>query len=118
MRNALGPRPSSRAELVAWYRAALSAQARSGLSVADYAEEIGVTAATLYLWRRRLTVAGEDAAPDRQAQLVEVTVADEGEAGSGATLVVRMKCRRRSIEVSPGFRDDDLRRLVAVLESC
>jgi transcriptional regulator with XRE-family HTH domain len=46
-------RPQSRDELTAWYTAALEDQARSGQSMADYAEDLGVAPATLYQWKRR-----------------------------------------------------------------
>ena len=110
----VGPRPTSRDRLAAWYADALEAQASSGLSVSDFAKQIGVTGWTLYDWRRRL---GSGRAGDR-AKLVKVTVArSAGAQGSGA-LVVRVGDGRRSIEVPRGFDGDDLRRLVAVLESC
>ena len=51
-------RPTSRRDLASWYARALEAQRASGLSVADYAMRIGVSAPTLYLWRRRLGGAG------------------------------------------------------------
>ncbi len=112
-RNDLGARPTSRQELAAWYGAVLEAQARSGLSVAEYAGRVGVTSATLYQWRRRL---GEDHGDRGGAKLVEVAVA--GAECSGEAMVVRVSDGRRSIEVPRGFDDDDLRRLIAVLESC
>jgi hypothetical protein len=110
----LGERPTSRKDLAAWYSAALDAQARSGLSVSDYAEQIGVTGWTLYDWRRRL---GGGGVRDR-GKLVEVTVARSMGAEGGGGMVVRVGDGRRSIEVPRGFDGDDLRRLVAVLESC
>lgn len=112
--NTLGERPTSRSDLAAWYSAALDAQARSGLSVSDYAKRIGVTGWTLYDWRRRLSGDGVR----EPAQLVEVTVARGPSASNGGGLVVRVGDGRRSIELPRGFDGDDLRRLVAVLESC
>ncbi len=53
----LSARPRNRDDLAAWYAAALEDQVASGLSVAEYAGLIGVTATTLYEWRRRLAVA-------------------------------------------------------------
>ena len=106
-------RPTSRKERAAWYGAVLEAQARSGLSVCDYAERIGVTATTLYWWRRRLGQGGGARDP---VSLVEVAVA--GPEGSGEAMVVRLSDGRHSIEVPRGFDDDALRRLIGVLESC
>lgn len=113
-----GGRPKSRGELARWYAEALEHQATSGLTLAEYAEEIGVAPATLYEWRRRLSA--EDAAEGQRAApfgLVEVTVEDEGATGSSAAFLVRLG-GERGIEVPPGFAEADLRRLVRVLESC
>jgi len=114
-------RPENREDLSSWYAAALAEQASSGLSVAEYADVVGVTATTLYQWRRRLAAGGGDkcrrSAPS-PVGLVEVTVcrgavaADEAE-----TFVVRLGCDR-SIEVPSRFDAAELGRLVAVLESC
>jgi Transposase len=115
-RNRLGERPSNRIELAAWYATALESQAHSGLSVARYAEEIGVTPATLYQWRRRLW-RSSDSDPNR-AKLVEVSLAASRTNSVAEAVVVHVGGGRRSIEVPRGFDDGDLRRLLAVLESC
>lgn len=112
----LGARPTSRDELAAWYSAALEAQAASGVSVTDYAEQIGVTAATLYQWRRRLSSSSGDS--QRRANLVEVTIGRPSPANIAPGMIVRLGDGRRSIEVPRSFDGDDLRRLVTVLESC
>lgn len=98
--------------MAAWYAAALEAQAGSGLSVADYAERLGVAAPTLYQWRRRL------AASTDGTNLVEVTIARPATVNGAGGMIVRVGDGRRSIEVPPGFDSADLRRLVGVLESC
>jgi transposase-like protein len=113
-----GRRPASREELAGWYSSVLEAQSRSGLSVADYAARVGVSAVTLYQWRRRLSTSSyDDHAPDR-ARLVEVTLARGRQADSAGVLVVRVRDGSRAIEVPRGFDSDDVRRLVTVLESC
>jgi len=116
-RNEGGERPARRDELARWYAEALADQVSSGLSVSEYANEIGVTASTLYQWRRRLT---EGSGGERQTRkpfgLVEVTIQEDSTA-PGGTLVVRVGGDRR-IEVPRGFDDADLRRLLTVLESC
>ena len=114
-------RPQSHEDLPGWYAAALAAQASSGLSVAEYADGIGVTATTLYQWRRRLAAGGGDKGHrSRRSRvgLVEVTV-ERGAvtANDAKTFVVRLG-RDRGIEVPRGFADADLRRLVTLLESC
>ena len=57
------------------------------------------------------------ASGEQETKLVEVAVAQPAPHAVGG-MVVRLCAGRRSIEVSPGFDDEDLRRLVAVLESC
>ena len=115
-RDRIGARPRDRQGLSEWYAAALEDQATSGLSVADYAFEIGVTAATLYQWRRRLSEEGTGPAR-RGSGLVEVMV-KPGALASSWTYVVRIGCGGRSIEVPRGFDGDELQRLVTLLESC
>ena len=112
----LGERPTSREELAAWYSAVLDAQAGSGLSVADYADRVGVSAWTLYQWRRRLSSPGNGGGDSSQASLVEVMISSPSVA-RGAGLIVRVSDGRRSIEVPRGFDSDDLRRVVIALEA-
>ena len=115
----LTERPQSREDLAQWYAAALAEQESSGVSVAEFAEVLGVTATTLYQWRRRLA-----AGSHRQRQagpapigLVEVTVDRDVTAGDADPFVVRLGSDR-GIEVPRSFDESDLRRLIAVLESC
>lgn len=117
-RDKTGGRPGRRDERARWYAEVLADQASSGLSVAEYANEIGVTASTLYHWRRRLTGQGEgdDRAP-RPFGLVEVGIQVERALATAESLVVRLEGGRR-IEVPGGFDGAELRRLVTVLESC
>jgi len=113
----IGARPTSRRELAEWYSAALADQASSGMSVAKYADHLGVSIPTLYLWRRRLGT-GVRAVATRSPKLVEVTLARSAAAPATKGFVVRLFAGRRSIEVPCGFDRDDLRRLVEALESC
>jgi len=115
----LTERPQNREDLAKWYAAALAEQESSGVSVAEFADVLGVTATTLYQWRRRLA-----AGSHRQSQarsdpmgLVEVTVDHDVTANDAAPFVVRLG-PDRGIEVPRSFDESDLRRLVAVLESC
>ena len=115
----LTERPRNRGELAQWYAAALAQQEDSGVSVAVFAEELGVTAATLYQWRRRLA-AGDSRLPVARSGpvgLIEVTV-DRGVSSSSADPFVVRLGPHRGIEVPRSFDASDLRRLVAVLESC
>ena len=112
----VGPRPAGRDALAAWYAEALDVQRASGLSVAEFAPRIGVSAPTFYAWRRRLAAAAPRELP---AQLVELTVA-RGSSPAAATgpMVVQLCAGRRSIEVPAGFDGAELQRLVAAIESC
>lgn len=114
----LTARPRSRDELADWYTAALEDQASSGLSMADYADELGVTSATLYQWKRRLSA---DDAADFETPgslgLVEVAIEDSTRSGSVDPIVVRLK-HGRCVELPSRFDDDDLIRLLEILESC
>jgi len=111
MRNrSIGERPAGRRDLAGWYGAALKAQRASGLSVAEYATEIGVTATTLYQWRRRLEPAGRGG--QGVTRLIEVTEARQGTEADDGDLVVHVAGGRRSVVVPHGFDGDELRRLI------
>lgn len=115
----LTERPRNRGELAEWYAAALAQQEDSGVSVADFAAGLGVTAATLYQWRRRLAAGGNHPPVARPAPagLVEVTVGRDVCTSSSDPFVVRLG-PHRDIEVPRSFDASDLRRLVVALESC
>ena len=120
----LGERPTGRAGLSQWYSAALAAQKRSGLTLEEYARQLGVTATTLYQWRRRLSGGGGGRSGSKATEpgprLVELVVnrADAKTAGDLAMCAIVRLGGSRSIEVPRGFDSDDLRRLVTLLESC
>lgn len=101
--------------MAAWYRALLERQAKSGLSVADFAASAGVSAWTLYEWRRRLAGSGDghDATP----RLVEVSVVPSAPTSMGTGIEVHLRSGH-SLDVRSGFDDHELRRLIGVLESC
>lgn len=116
-------RPSERSELAAWYQAVLSEQQRCGVSVDEAATAVGVTTTTLYAWRRRLS-----ATPGRvdvtTPGLVQVRVQRSGErttlahgTSSRAGVVLHLGAGR-SVELTPMFDVDCLRRLIGVLEAC
>jgi transposase-like protein len=113
-------RPADRADLAAWYEAILNAQESSGMSVAEAADEVGITATTLYQWRRRLSAM---AAPDVDLQpaskLVRVHVRRREEQPREARRSVVLRLGgERSIEVPDGFDADELARLIPVVVAC
>lgn len=107
-------------ELVAYYRGLLLEQSKSGRSVSEFARVVGVSAPTLYLWRRRLRREGRSGSePKPNGGLVEVHVSpDRGsDPSKRAGLALHLKSGHR-IEVNQDFDASELRRLLAVLERC
>ena len=102
-------------ELAAHYEGLLEEQESSGLSVAAFAEEVGVSPATLYSWRRRLR--GEESA----SRLVQVDVVDDEREEPTETvrggLALRVNDRFR-IELPADFDGGALARLLEVLDEC
>lgn len=98
--------------LAAYYGELLAEQEGSGLSVTEFAEEAGVSAATLYAWRRRLRGrAGK-------AKLLEVDVIEGGSEASGSQFVTLEVDERFRIELPGDFDEDALMRLLGVLDRC
>lgn len=95
-----------------YYEELLDEQAESGLSVAEFAEEAGVSAATLYAWRRRLRGQG------RTPKVLEVDVVDEESAASRSQAVTLHVDDRFRIELSGDFDEGALVRLLRVLDRC
>lgn len=97
-------------ELAAYYAGLLEEQAVSGQSVTDFAEEAGVSAGTLYSWRRRLRSQSEGARL-LEVDLVEVPVETREER-------LALQVGRFRIEVPSDFDEGALARLVRSLERC
>jgi hypothetical protein len=96
--------------LAAHYAELLAAQAESGLSVAAFAAQAQVSAATLYSWRRRLR--GER----HRARLLEVSVVEGGQDADRESMTVQLG--RFRIGVPTDFDERTLSRLVGALERC
>ncbi len=109
-------KPKKREELPGWYAAMLADQSSSGLSIIAYAKKRGMSAPTLYLWRRRLKAQEGIQMDAIHPGLVEV-VLKGNRGGLTQPFVVRLR-GDRSLEVPLGFDDDELLRLVQALESC
>lgn len=116
-RIAIPERPTSRDELAAWYSSVLEQQAESGLTVTDYAARMGVSAWTLYVWRRRLRAVRSSKHSTVRPKLIEVAVGRPTAPGTEG-LLVRVGDGRRSVVVPCGFDAGELRRVLEVLESC
>ncbi len=108
-----------RAELARHYGQLLREQEASGLSMTAFAERVGVSACTLYLWRRRLEQQeGEAPRSSAAGQLVEVVVqGDRPPAAPGSGFVLRLESGVR-VEVGADFDPAVLRRLLQALGAC
>lgn len=114
----LDGRPERREDLAGWYADLLADQEASGLSVADYAADFGLTATTLYQWKRRLSAQSADASrSQRSTGLIQVSLDRAPLADESPGFVVRLADDRR-VEVPVDFDGDALHRLLAVLETC
>jgi len=113
-------RPRGRKERAAWYGMALEGQAGSGLSMAAYATRSGVTAATLYRWKKRLGGPAGSRVEARAAQsngLIEVAIKNCPSSGTPENFLVRLS-PGRSIEVPQDFNTAALEQLLGILEAC
>lgn len=91
------------------WRRILDGQRASGLGVAGFCRRHGISAASLYAWRRRLGQAA--GAP----VFVEAKVVDPSPAEAAAAIEVCLKGGRR-LRVGGGFDADVLLELVRALE--
>lgn len=112
----LGPRPSDRKQLAAWYGALLDEQERRGQSVAEFALDMGMSFVTIYSWKRRLRP--RVASPQEpQPSLVQVRVANIPTRPEPAPMILRLGSER-SVEICEGFDALELTRLVKAIEAC
>lgn len=108
---------SGRTEREEHYAILLDEQEESGLSVTAFAEEAGLSAATLYSWRRRL---GRATPREGGVALLEVRVDDEEDdevQETSGRMVVAMADGTR-IELEADFDESALARLLSVLDRC
>ena len=112
-------RPPRREDLAGWYADVLADQEASGLSVAEYAADLGLTATTLYQWKRRLSVSAQRSGASRSQAtgLIQVSLRRESFPDEGPAFVVRLT-GERCVEVPADFDGDALHRLLGVLETC
>jgi hypothetical protein len=110
-----GPRRSQRRE--EHWRRIVTGQPASGLSIRAWCEQQGVTEASFYAWRRTLAGCGvnrEACVQEPPAQLVALDVAGSAHPSVGAAPLQLVLADLR-IEISSGFDDDTLRRVLSVL---
>ena len=115
-------RPRGRQGLSAWYSKLLADQKSSELSVAEYAEALGLTPTTLYHWKRRLSGttasrAERSGMPARPEGLIRLSLPQRAAPAVHAGFVVRVGGGRR-VEVPDDFDGEVLQRLLSVLERC
>ena len=106
-RNTPWERPTRREDLAGWYAAMLDRQSESGMSVTDFAASAGVSAWTLYQWRRRL--AEDDGGREAAPRLVEVAVlpsAAPATARAAASLSVDLRSGVTVLATAHGKRGD------------
>jgi transposase-like protein len=92
-------------------RGLLSQLERSGASVREFAREQGVSAWTVYSWRKRF----DRRAPGRRgprADLVEIRP------GGLRTTAIEIAFADASVRVAPGFDDGELIRVLRAVRSC
>ena len=103
-----------RSDREAYYEVLLNGQEESGMSVAAFAKEMGMSAATLYSWKRRL---GQPRGGEGSA-LLEVCVRDEGKSTQlSGRMIVSLACGTR-IELDADFDESALERLLGVVLRC
>jgi hypothetical protein len=78
---------------------------------------LGLTAATLYQWRRRLANPPPDAGQPCSSGLIQVSLARDASSGEPPSFVVHL-AGNRCVEIPVDFDGEALQRLVSVLETC
>jgi len=112
--------PRGRKERAAWYASALEAQASSGMSMTQFAAKMGVTAVTLYHWKRRLSNRANDASEPSTtlpSGLIQVALNDCAAAATPSMFIIRLSSKR-SVEVPQDFDAEALEQLLGILEAC
>ena len=96
-------------ESESYHRRLLRAQGRSGQSVRAFAAARGLSAATLYAWRRRLGLT--------RGRLIEVAITDGPPRPASGGLVLQL-FGRHPLLLPRDLADDEWARLLRMLSSC
>ncbi len=113
------PRPSTRNELLTWYREALENGRSQGLSVNAIADQLGVCRTTLYCWKRKVSKAAGAMEQGHAAGLVQVHLPRRlAKEDASATHVVLRLAGERSLEIPLGIDAEKLQCLIRVIEAC
>lgn len=107
----MGASRSSRTE--ARWRSLIAAQEHSGESVAQFAAQRGLNAATLYWWRSQLRRRDQVEPEFVPIEIVDAKRATDRDARAGFELELR---GGRRLRVPPGFDADELARLISAIE--
>lgn len=111
----ISDRPSNRSALTAWYVELFKAQEEAGFSIADLAELTGISAANLYLRRRRQHA---EAKPGLvRVVLPEIAASTTPPTSTPSQFGLELPGSRH-LTITAGFNADELRRLITTLESC
>jgi len=111
-------RPKSRAARSAWYASIIEEQERDGISVTEAAQAAGITAVTLYRWKKLLSSQCLlDPSPTQGLVRVQVEAAESRQALSANSMLLHLR-QDRSIVVALGFDSGELTRLIEVCEAC
>ncbi|MCP5039936.1 MAG: hypothetical protein GY944_02830 [bacterium] len=84
--------------------------------MAEYADQLGVAPATLYQWNRRLSSEAAEFETPVSMGLVEVAIGERPSDSTTEPIVVRLG--NRCVELPRRFDDEDLIRLIEILEAC
>jgi transposase len=102
-----------------YWRENLRQQERSGLSIRDYCRREGLKETAFYRWRSKLACREKEATTSRpapeQVRFLPVRITAEASAEDGGVELHLGQSRR--IKVYPGFDQQTLREVLAVLEN-
>ena len=87
----------------------------TGVSAAEFAPRAGVTAHTLYAWRRRVRAAAQEVATSRFAEVV--VRSSPASAAGGSPARIEIVVGDALVRVGAAFDDAQLRRVLDVLRT-